>query len=76
MDEKQKKLNLMKYWLFGSFSIIAAAVSAFLYLIYAGLEKSATEMLKLPAFWMFLGGMAILFIIIFFIYQAILDRKG
>ena len=74
MDEKEKKLNLMKFWLFGSYSIIAAAVAAFLFLIFAGLGRPATEMLKLPIFWIFLVGMAALFIIVFFIYQAVIDR--
>jgi hypothetical protein len=75
MDEKQKKLNLMKFWLFGSYAIIAAAISAFLFMIYVGLGKSAVEILKLPIFWIFLVGVGVLFIIVFFIYKTVIGLK-
>ena len=75
MDEKQKKLNLMKYWLFGSYAIIAAAISAFLFVLFVGLGGTAVDILKLPAFWIFLVGLAVLFIIVFVIYKAIVTRK-
>jgi len=75
MDEKQKKLNLMKFWLFGSYAIIAAAISTFLFMIYVGLGRPAVEILKLPVFWIFLVGLGALFIIVFFIYQTVLGGK-
>ena len=75
MDEKQKKLNLMKYWLFGSYAIIAAAISAFLFVLFVGLGGTAVDILKLPAFWIFLVGLAVLFIIVFVIYKGIVTRK-
>ena len=75
MDEMQKKLNLMRYWLFGSYAIIAAAVSAFLFVLFAGFGKSPSEMLKLPVFWIFLVGLGVLFIIVYLIYKAVITRK-
>ncbi|MGD8456103.1 MAG: hypothetical protein PVF83_06945 [Anaerolineales bacterium] len=75
MDEKQKKLNLMKYWLFGSYAIIAAAISTFLFILFVGLGGSAADILKLPVFWIFLVGLALLFVIVYLIYKAIVDKK-
>lgn len=80
MDEIEKKLNLMKYWLFGTFAIVSAAVTAFVYLMIENInnirpEKATVQWYGLPLYWIFLGGFAVLLILFYLIYKAIIDRE-
>jgi len=70
MNDKEKKLNLMRYWLFGSYAIIVAAITAFMYMIIPD------DFYRLSEFWGFVGGLAVLFAAVFYIYKTILNRSG
>lgn len=68
MNEKEKRLNLMRYWLFGSYSIIVAAISAFMYMILPD------DFYKLSEYWGFILGLAVLFAAVFYIYRGVMNR--
>ena len=79
MDEIEKKLNLMKYWLFGTFAIVSAAITAFVYLMIDNInnikpDAATTQWYGLPLYWVFLGGFAVLLIIFFLIYKAVIEK--
>ena len=79
MDEIEKKLNLMKYWLFGTFAIVAAAVTAFLYMIILEInglnpDFEVDQFYQLPVYWISLVGFAVILIIFFLIYKALIEK--
>ena len=79
MEEIEKKLNLMKYWLFGTYAIVSAAVTAFLYTIILEInglnpDFEVDQFYQLPVYWFTLVGFAVLLIIFFVIYKAIIDK--
>jgi len=69
MDPKQKRLRLMRFWLFGSFLIIWAAVTAYIAL-FTG-NAMAAIVAGLPI-WGIAGVAAI---ILYFVYKAIVNRQ-
>jgi hypothetical protein len=69
MDPKQKRLRLMRFWLFGSFLIIWAAVTAYISL-FTG-NPVAAIVAGLPI-WGIAGVTAI---ILYFVYKAIVNRQ-
>jgi len=66
----EKKLKLMKFWLFGIFVLVLSGVTAFIYYPAQG-----NILLALQSGWMLWGGTAILCIIIFYLYKWFLNRK-
>ena len=79
MEEIEKKLNLMKYWLFGTFAIVSAAITAFVYLMIDNInnirpEEATVQWYGLPIYWIFLAGFAVLLIIFFLIYKALIEK--
>ena len=71
-QEKEKKLNLMRYWLFGGFAIIFLAVT-----VYFGLFMSSfgLRIFTQPSYWIALILTAVLFVVTYFIYKWFLGRK-
>lgn len=66
--EKQKLLNLMRFWLFGTFVIVFAAT-----VVYTGLflNWSVALLTSLPVW----GITAVLCVVWYFAYKWYLDRK-
>jgi len=70
MEEKNKKLKLMRFWLFGIFVIVFAALTAFLYMPAKGNLVAA-----ITGAWLIWLILAVLCVLAYFIYKWILDRK-
>ena len=70
--EKQKMLNLMKFWLFGTFLIIWVAAT-----IYLGgaLGLGLGVLFSLPKYWISVLLAAVLSVISYYIYKWYLDRQ-
>jgi hypothetical protein len=70
MDPKEKRLRLMRFWLFGSVVIVFAAVTAYLYLFTLNIVTALT--LGLPIW----GVVAVAAVLIYFGYRAWLRRQA
>lgn len=69
--EKKKKLNLMQYWLFGSFIIIWVAA-----IVYIGAAVGLGMMIfREVEFWIAFLGSAALFVLAYFGYKWYLNKK-
>jgi hypothetical protein len=69
MEVKQKRLRLMRFWLFGSFLIIWAAVTAYIG-IFTGNAMGAF-VAGLPIW----GVAGVAAIVLYFVYKAIVNRQ-
>ena len=68
--EKEKKLKLMQFWLFGTFIIIWAAAS-----VYLGVAVGLGTLIFMEIeFWIAFVGTAVLCVLWYFIYKWYLDR--
>ncbi len=70
MDEKEKLLNLMRFWLFGTFVIVFAAVTA-----YIGIFSNRNWWLAIKAGFPIWGLSAVLAVIWYYLYKWYLSRK-
>ncbi len=68
--DKQKLLNLMRFWLFGTFIIVFVATT-----IYVGMYTNRDWMLALRSSFPIWGITAVLCVIWYFIYKWYLSRK-
>ena len=69
MDNKTKKLKLMRYWLLGANAIVFAAVTTALYLFtFGSIWKAVTNG------WLVWGSAIVLGVAVYFGYKAYLDR--
>jgi len=69
--EKEKMLNLMKFWLFGTFLIIIVGAT-----IYIGAALGlGLLMFKIPAYWISLLVAAVLCVISFYIYKGYINKQ-
>jgi Mn2+/Fe2+ NRAMP family transporter len=70
-DEKTKRLNLMKFWLFGTFIIIFAAATA-----YVGIALgTGLQILGQLNYWIAIIITAVLCVAFYYGYKWWLDRK-
>lgn len=69
MDPKEKRIRLMRFWLFGSVVIVFAAVTAYVFMFTGDIVGSLLTGLPI---W---GVVAIAAILIFFGYRAWLRRQ-
>jgi len=65
-----KKLKLMRFWLFGIFVIVFAGLTAFLYFPTLGNIWAAIK-----AGWMIWGGTAVGCVLVYFFYKWFLGRQ-
>lgn len=72
MEEKNKKLNLMRFWLFGTFVIVWAAVLVYL----GGVLGLGMRIFGELNFWIALVGTAVLCVIWYYLYNWILSRQS
>jgi hypothetical protein len=75
----EKKLKLLRFWLIGIFVILAAAIFILYWFIVtaASAVKGVTSTIG-PVFlavWPFWLGMAVLFVVVYFVYRAIVTKK-
>ncbi len=70
MDDKEKLLNLMRFWLFGTFVIVFAAVTA-----YIGIFSNRNWWLAIKAGFPIWGLGAVLAVVWYYLYKWYLSRK-
>lgn len=69
-DPKEKRIRLMRFWLFGTVLIVFAAVTAYMYFWFLG------DIVKALTFGLVVGGIvAIAAVLIFLGYRAWLKRR-
>ena len=69
--ENDKKLNLMKFWIFGTFIIIVAGIT-----IYIGsVVGTGTAIFREMRYWIAIIVSALLCVICYYAYNKYLDRK-
>ena len=71
MEDKAKTLKLMRFWLFGTFIIVFAAVTA--YSAILGIGLSILEQLN---YWLIVGITVVLCVACYFSYQWWVNRKA
>jgi hypothetical protein len=71
-DEKTKLLNLMRYWLFGTFVIVFAAITTYITL-YVGRDNLGAALQAGLPIW---GITAVLCVVAYFGYKYYLERKA
>ena len=72
MEENNQKLNLMRFWLFGTFIIIWAAVSVYL----GGVLGLGMRILGELNFWIAFVVTAVLCVLWYYLYKWILGRQS
>jgi hypothetical protein len=69
MDPKVKARKLMRFWVFGTFIIIAGAVSA-----YAGVITGFL-IFREPLFWLIIGGAFVASVLVLLVHEWYLKSK-
>jgi len=70
--ENKKKLNLMRYWLFGTFIIFFTAIT-----LYIGVVLGTGLMVfQFPDYWLAIGVIAILCMVTNSLYKVYLGRNA
>jgi len=70
MGDKEKLLNLMRFWLFGTFVIVFAAVTA-----YIGIFSNRNWWLAIQAGFPIWGLAAVLAVVWYYLYKWYLTRQ-
>lgn len=70
--EKEKMLNLMRFWLFGTFVIIWAAATLYL---GGAVGLGLGTLFALPRYWIAVLLAAVLCVISYYIYKWYLDKQ-
>jgi hypothetical protein len=71
MDEKEKQLNLMRYWMFGTYVIIFAATAVY----FGGAVGFGLLVLKDMNFWLAFLLAAVFTVLWYHVYKWIINRK-
>lgn len=71
MEEKEKKLNLMRFWLFGTFVIIWAAALVYI----GGVLGLGLTIFGTLNFWIAFVVTAILCVVWYYLYKWVLERQ-
>ena len=77
-QKKEKKLKLMRYWLFGAFAIFFAAVTVYFGLIAQAVGviiNQNTSIFTSIYYWIFLAILALLCVGAYYFYRWYLDRQ-
>ncbi len=69
--DKEKLLNLMRFWLFGTFVIVFAAIT-----VYIGIFTGSDWLAALKAGFPIWGITAVVCVAWYFLYQFILNRRS
>ncbi|MFQ5616123.1 MAG: hypothetical protein ACE5GO_06655 [Anaerolineales bacterium] len=72
MDEKEKMLGLMRFWLFGTFIIIFAASTVYV----GGAIGTGSKIFGQPNYWIAMVIAAALCVVWYYIYRWYLNRQG
>ena len=72
MDEKEKMLKLMRFWLFGTFLIIFVAVAIYV----GGAIGLGLAILGEANFWLAFVVTAVLCVLWYYLYKWYLDKKS
>ncbi|MEN8172797.1 MAG: hypothetical protein ABFS03_07930 [Chloroflexota bacterium] len=70
--DKDKMLGLMRFWLFGTFVIVFAAVSVYT----GGVLGMGLKILSVGSFWLAMALTAVLCIVAYYIYKGYLNKKA
>ena len=77
-QEKEKKLKLMRYWLFGAFAIFFAAVTVYFGMIaqaFGLIINESTSIFTSIHYWIFMAILALLCVGAFYFYKWYIERK-
>jgi hypothetical protein len=79
-QEKEKKLKLMRFWLFGAFAIFFVAVTVFFGAIAQAIgiavgNMSALAVFTYPFYWVFVVVLVVLCVGAWYLYKWYIDRK-
>jgi len=72
MEEKEKKLALMRFWMFGTVVIVFVAVSVYV----GGALGIGLKILATPSFWAPMGIISIISVLFYYLYKLFLNRGG
>jgi hypothetical protein len=72
MNDKEKMLGLMRFWLFGTFIIIFAATTVFI----GGAAQVGMLIIQTPNFWISMVVTGALCAAWYFVYKWYLNRQG
>jgi hypothetical protein len=73
MEEKAKKLRLMRYWLFGAYLIVVIGFTVYFMLLVV--QPGMGAVFSSTSYWLWVLGSAILFVVGYFLYKWYLGRK-
>ena len=75
----EKKLKLLRFWLLGIFVILAAALFILYWFVVTAASAAAGAAFSIGkvflAVWPYWLGMAVLFVVVYFVYRAIVKGK-
>ena len=77
-QEKEKKLKLMRYWLFGAFAIFFPAVTVYFGMIaqaFGLIINESTSIFTSIHYWIFMAILALLCVGAFYFYKWYIERK-
>lgn len=77
-QEKEKKLKLMKFWLFGTFGIVFAAFTVYfggLVAVVGGATGFDASIFASANYWLFIAVTAILCVGVWYGYKSYLNKK-
>ena len=72
MNDKEKMLNLMRFWLFGTFIIVFTATAVYT----GGVVQTGLLIFREANFWIAIGLTAVLCVIWYQVYKWYLNRPG
>jgi len=71
VDDKEKMLKLMRFWLFGTFLIVFVASTVYI----GGVLKTGLMIFSQPNFWIAFVVTALLCVLWYYVYKWYLGRK-
>ena len=75
----EKKLKLLRFWLLGIFVILAAAIFILYWFLVTAASAVAGAAFSIGkvflAVWPFWLGMVVLFVVVYFVYRAVVSKK-
>ena len=77
-QEKEKKLKLMRYWLFGAFAIFFAAVTVYFGMIAQAVGviiNENTSVFTSIYYWIFIVFLSLICVGAYYFYQWLIERK-
>ncbi len=75
MDDKEKQLNLMRFWLFGTNLIVIMAVTVYAYFITRAAGASALDIFGQLNYWIIVLVTVVLSVVVYYVYKGYIDKQ-